>query len=388
MVVPSWYPTPRRPISGVFIEDQARVLAERFDVLVYAQHLYSWRDAVRGAFPPGGGFVVRNGINVFEQRIFAPPRISLLVAMHWQLKRAKRAMRAVIRSWGRPDVLHAHVVLTGGWIATKLGRELGIPVILTEHTGPFSAHLGTTSRQALVKETLRSCTRVIAVSPSLSAQIRPLDASLDIEVIGNVISTRFFHPAQGEHRRSSTARLQILSAALLTKEKGYEYLLRAARILLDSGFRQFEVLIGGDGPDRPRLEALIKELGLQSCCVLLGILTRHELRDLMQQCDFFVLPSLGETFGVVIGEAMACGKPVLSTHCGGADFQVSPATGILVEPGDAHALAEGIRRLALRRSEYVAARIRASVLERFGEKPFLSAMARIYAEAVSRKNYA
>ena len=56
------------------------------------------------------------------------------------------------------------------------------------------------------------------------------------------------------------------------------------------------------------------------CFSLLSLprgLNREQVRERMQKCDVFVLSSLHETFGVVVGEAMACGKPVISTRCGG-----------------------------------------------------------------------
>ena len=386
LLIPSWYPTPELPVNGVFVEDQAKVLSERFDVLVFTQRLYGLRDALRGRIPPERGFLQHEGVRVYEQRVFLPPKLSPRAAIAYRFERLRAAVGALTRSWGRPDIIHPHAVLPGGWIGARLGRALNVPVVLTEHTGPFTAHLTSPSHRSLVKETLQSSAKVIAVSPWLAQQIEQVEPSLSIDIVGNVIPTRFFQPAaEVPTARLEKGPLRLFSVSLLTKEKGYDHLLRAVRLLRDSAFRPFELEIGGDGPDKPRLEALIRDLRLEDTCSLLGMLKRHEVRDRMQGCDVFVLPSLAETFGVVIGEAMACGKPIVATHCGGADFQVTAETGVLVAPGDANALADGIRKLEAQSSRYAPATIRATVERRFGEAAFLESITQKYHDAMAKR---
>ena len=64
---------------------------------------------------------------------------------------------------------------------------------------------------------------------------------------------------------------------------------------------------------------------------LLGALSREQARDELRGCDCFVLPSRHESFGVVLAEATACGRPVISTRCGGPESIVTKENGILVE---------------------------------------------------------
>lgn len=63
----------------------------------------------------------------------------------------------------------------------------------------------------------------------------------------------------------------------------------------------------------------------------------------MQACHVFVLPCLFETFGVVVIEAHACGRPVIATICGGPEDNISEANGMLVTAGDVDALAEALK---------------------------------------------
>ncbi len=381
LLISAWYPSDDSDVSGVFVEDQARVLSDRFNVLVFVQRIFGWRQALKNRILPGAEFTSRNGVQVYEQRVVLPPKLPWRVAMAYQLTCAIRAMAVIGRKWAIPEIVHAHVVLPAGWIAARIGRKFSVPVILTEHTGPFSAHLTSPVHRSHVREALGSCAKIIVVSPSLVRQIGDVDPHIKVEVTGNVILTNLFVPATpGCTSGSQESPLRLLSVGLLNHGKGYEHLLRAAQLLMNEGFDCFELYIGGDGPDRPRLEALIGELGLKDRCWLLGMLTRRQVVEQMQKCDVFVHPSLAETFGVVIGEAMSCGKPVLATRCGGPDFLVTPETGILVRPGDASALAQGIKELAGTRAKYSSAGIRAHVMARFGESAFLEALTRIYSD--------
>lgn len=386
LVLPSAYPSDEAPVDGVFVEDQARVLSEAYDVRVLTQRPFGWRHVLSGTVPRRGSVSVRNGVTVRRQRVAMPPRLARRGVLARQLAVARRAVVEWARDWGMPDVIHAHVVLPAGWIAARLGRELDIAVVLTEHTGPFATHLASAEQRALVDEALAQVDRILAVSPALASEIRAVAPGAPLDVVGNVVLTRYFTPPRPpDAPRAAEEPLRLFSAALLYPPKGFEHLLQAARVLLDSGFGRFTLEIAGDGPDRARLERIAADLNLVEHCKFLGMLSREALRSRMQACVLFVLPSLAETFGLVIGEAMACGKPVVATKCGGPEFQVGPECGVLVAPGDARALADAIRHVAGRLHEFPPAGIRAWVTERFGESAFLDSIGAAYDELCARR---
>jgi len=153
-------------------------------------------------------------------------------------------------------------------------------------------------------------------------------------------------------------------------EKGFDVLIRALAELPDC-----RLVVLGDGPARPELARLARELGVAGRVRFAGWVDPPWA--LKWGFDVLVAPSRVEGFGLVAVEAILAGIPVIASRVGGfAEMIDDGATGLLVEPGDAASLAAAIRQLAddpLERST-IAERARASVAGRFTT----DAMARAY----------
>lgn len=361
------------PVSGIFIEDQAQTLAEQFEVTVLAVIPIGLRSLSRLHHR----VCIERHKNLTVFRVYVPTVMrvarlrflsSVYVAWLW--------LRQCLRDYGRPDIIHAHVVLPCGWIAAQASRKWDIPAILTEHTGPFTVHLYSSFHRKLVREALGKLS-VLAVSPALQQRIYEFIPSVNVKVLGNVIKTRFFTPGETTFGRTLSKK-RFLTISLLGYSKGVEYLLYATSLLRQRSNQPFELVIGGDGEDRRRLEQLARQLQLTDICRFTGLLDRQQVRDWMRWCDVFVLPSLHETFGVVLGEAMACGKPVIATRCGGPEFVVENGCGLLVPIADSQALADAMERFLSNQERYDPVFIRESVCRRFGEEVFLQNIERIY----------
>jgi L-malate glycosyltransferase len=385
LIVASWYPTAASPVGGIFIQHQARVLSRQYEVAVLAPRVVGWREILQRRLGAPSQFHTEDGLLVCRERVLAPvPRAPALTYRRW-LPAAEKGFSKLLAHWGKPDLIHAQVVLPGGLAAVRFGKKQAIPVVLTEHSSPFSMHLKTVTLQRWVRETLAQVDRLVAVSPALAQQIHAFNDSLAIHLLGNVVNTDFFVPAPNESRQSTKMVTRFLSVGLLTKQKGINFLLHAAQQLVQRGITAFELIIGGDGPERSNLARLAQSLGLADRCRFLGLLTPAEVKFQMQQCDAVVMPSLHETFCLVLGEAMACGKPVIATRCGGPEFVVTPETGILVDVANPEALANTLADFIDGRFKYDAPSVRHSVVERFGETAFLKNISALY-EAVWAKS--
>lgn len=142
----------------------------------------------------------------------------------------------------------------------------------------------------------------------------------------------------------------ILVVGRLIARKGHPYLLRALALLQDHP--QARLLIVGEGPERPALEAEVAALGLAPRVQFTGRICDEALETYYQSCDVFVLPAIvdnsGDTemLGMVLLEAMRYRKPVVASRVGGIpDIVQDGENGLLVEQKDPQALADAIRRL-------------------------------------------
>ncbi len=185
-----------------------------------------------------------------------------------------------------------------------------------------------------------------------------------------------------ELRRRHGERI-ILFLGVLRYYKGLDVLIRAmARV---TG----RLLIAGGGPQRAALEGLTRELGLADRITFLGEVSESQRRLLLHACDVFVLPSIdrSEAFGIAQLEAMACGKPVVTSDLptGVRLVNQDGVTGMLVPPGNPDALAGALNTLleddGLRAGLGKAARLR--VEQEFTAERMIARTLTVYDEALA-----
>ena len=194
---------------------------------------------------------------------------------------------------------------------------------------------------------------------------------------------------QAEGREVPGAPPTALCVASLQPYKGIKYLVRAC-VLVAQRVRDFRCLIVGEGADRPELEALISELGLQETVRLLGARPQHEVASLLGTADIFVLPSVvapsGQMEGIPVAlmEAMASRLSVVSTRLSGIPELVEDGqSGRLVPPADVDALADAITGLCLNPEQRrrMGERGREKVAAEFGLRESVARLRALFDEA-------
>jgi starch synthase (maltosyl-transferring) len=227
----------------------------------------------------------------------------------------------------------------------------------------------------------RCVDRHVAVSRHVASRLRERFGVADskVRVIPNAVVLGEPEPRSARLRAEVTGderRPLVLTVARLDAQKGLPYLLDAAAAVPDAVFA-----IAGDGPERAMLEARARTLGLEDRVRFLG--HRRDVPALLAASDVFVLPSLAEGLPLSVLEAMAVGIPVVATAIGGTDEVVHDGeTGTLVAPGDADALADGIRKALTDRdrAHRLAAAGQAYVRRRHSAAAMVAEMSRLYAE--------
>lgn len=135
---------------------------------------------------------------------------------------------------------------------------------------------------------------------------------------------------------------QFVCVGRLGEQKGHALLIEAARFLAIKGY-EFSILLVGDGPLREPIETLIQDYELQSQIKLTGWATSEEVREYIKSSRLMVLPSFAEGLPVVLMEALAMGRPVITTYIAGIPELVEDGDcGWLVPAGSAQALANAM----------------------------------------------
>lgn len=241
----------------------------------------------------------------------------------------------------RPDLVHAHFA-SGGRSALPVARALGVPLLVTFHGADVTVR---GLQKSYYKRLSEEASLFLCVSQFI--RDRALEAGfpaekLRVHYIG--IDRGLFKPA-GLPEPSQG----VLFVGRLVEKKGCEYLLRAMQIV-QRVHPQCELTVIGDGPLRPSLEVLARDLNVR--CQFRGVQPAVVVRECLKKTRIFCVPSVmatngdSEGFGIVFAEAQAMGVPVVSTTHGGIpEVVVHRVTGLLAPERDYEALAEALSLL-------------------------------------------
>lgn len=261
-----------------------------------------------------------------------------------------------------PDVIHAHYYIAGS-TAVRLGKRLSVPVVISEHSSSFPAGAVTGRHLRRARRALERADLVCPVSAFLASAIARSGVQARTRVLTNTVDTKQFRPGPPT-AKPADGPVRLAFAAILRAGKGLDDLLQALAGLDDG--RGWHLDVVGDGPARQDMEALAIAHGIAHRVTFHGLLARAELAAVLRSADLFVLPSLAETQGAVLIEAMACGVPVLSTRVGGIPEIVGEESGTLVPASDPDKLRAALRSMLNQLGRYDGARIAQRAEERFG----------------------
>ncbi|MFP4227851.1 MAG: glycosyltransferase [Salinivenus sp.] len=385
LVLPSWYPTTEAPRTGIYFVEQIQCLQDaglQMGVVYPEQQSLRrcswaalrqkhWQTEWTDTF--GVPTLRQYGWNVWWR---FPP------GQRVRVQRAVRLGRRYVERHGVPDLIHAQSARWAGAAAARLGSELDVPYVLTEHFTGLQRGAIPFWRRPLVREGFRNADAHAVVSSSLKQTVvrQGLAAADDVSVLPNFVDGSFFSPPPDG--RPEPPALNILTIAHLHPKKNIAGLLDAFSDAF-AGMESVSLTIVGSGPERASLEQQAAALGLSSQVTFRGSLDRAGVRAALRTAHTFVLPSHHETFGVVLIEAMATGLPVVATRCGGPEDIVTPDTGILIPTNNRAALADALRTLQREHTSFDAESVRASVLERYGRAPFIRRTQALYRRALS-----
>ena len=250
-----------------------------------------------------------------------------------------------------PDVLHLHYARDLWSVVPAMALSQRVPVVLIKHIGTQRP-----KRDPLHCWLYHHVDTMIAISRVIHSNIletHPISAER-VELLHHGVDLTVFDPCSvdGSAARAELGigpeELVVGIVGRIQRSKGYVEFLVAARQLV-SEFGPLRFLLVGEpsrGEEREASEVLgaIESLGLQDRVIVTGY--RADVARMLAAMDVFVFPSHAEAFGLVLVEAMAMARPVVSSNCDGVlDIVVDGETGFLVPPKNVSALARSIGRL-------------------------------------------
>ncbi|MCH8314438.1 MAG: glycosyltransferase [Planctomycetes bacterium] len=373
--------TARHPIAGIFQIHQADALQRGgFQVGVIAPGVITVRFLLRRY--PYPRFERTNGYPVLRHyaRSYFPLRWRQLESVVAQFRDLGETLyKSYVAAYGRPDVVHAHNIANAGFIAQAIHERHRVPYVITEHSSQYLVGHAPAERSARMAQCARAAGAMTAVSRALADAVADQLSLDEVAVLPNVVDPSMM-ASPLVARRNRERDITFLSVGALNSNKDHASLINAFA-------RHFKgqpaaIRIGGTGPLRRDLGRLARRLGVRDQVEFLGYLDRQALLRELQAADCVVQPSLHETFGVVLIEALACGRPVIATRCGGPEDIVDESNGLLVEPGDTAALGAAMERMAITKGQYRPERLREDCDARFGEAAFIKNARRAYHNAL------
>lgn len=249
---------------------------------------------------------------------------------------------------GGYDVYHGHIY-TSGLLACYLARKNHAASVNTihgsyypvwreiEHLHKALFYMG--GERCLAPFLAAHADLQIHTSEYFAEQVLKWGASKSkVKVIPNGVETEIFSHSP----RANDENPALFTARRLVKKNGLDYLIKSMTLLNDLDCHLY---IAGEGFEKQRLITLVEDLGLRDRITFAGLLKHHEIPGYLEKADIAVIPSIIEATSLFMLEAMAMGKAVVASRCGGLEEVINGDNGMLVEPRNEKALAEAIRFL-------------------------------------------
>lgn len=377
------WPTKADPMSGNFESVQAKALAKRgVDVsVIYLRkksfaHLFASKAISRKEY---------DGITVLSKTVALTEIPGWKVTKNSQLDiwLRQKAFSQIYEYYrklkGDADLIHAHFINQACDCKLVLDKY-HIPFIITEHWSKMNF---ATLDKGLAKlsEGYKWADKIVTVSAALADSLKE-KFGVESEVIHNMVSDNFFDQTLKNDIQKESDVVKFVSVGSLVHGKGYDLIISALQKC--KHLRECRLTIIGGGPEETNLRSLVEQCQLQNKVFLAGKKTPEEVSELMAESDCFILASRRETFGIVYIEAMAKGKPVIATICGGPESFVNESNGLLIPAEDIEATTRAMDYMVENLDKYDNAAIRQYCHDNFSEEAISQKIIAAYQEAIEK----
>ena len=372
LVIPTWYPSGEDKLMGAYHKDFTNALNRNG---IKADMLYIERE--RLSKPLKYLFLKKKYVeheknyDVYKYRMlnYAPINFDLEIKKY--TNKLLKAVKEYIRINGKPDILHAQVILPAGYATYVVGKKLNIPVIVTEHCGNVERFF----KPPLNKYTDEMLGNVVFTTVSKYMQKIVLKYTDKCEVLPNLVDIDNY---VNYGKRKIENRFNLVSLCALREGKKIDNIFKAIKKIDDINIH-LDVI--GDGFYEKYYKDECKKLGLNDKVNFLGRLDKVEISKMFKHEHALVISSELESFAIPGIEALASGIPVVATKCLGPEEYINDKNGVLCEKNDVDSLKKAIIYMYNNYDKYDADYLRESV-SMFSEEEVIKKAKSIYEEMV------
>lgn len=370
LIISSWYPSTNNIISGAFVKEQALALIkvgiEPIIFYPYDKSLSKNKLICN----------VEDGLKTYRANTDYL-KISMLSRVN-SIFLAIKFLRNIVKK-EQIDLIHSHVCYPSGFVAMINKEFYKIPYIITEHMSTIGDYNKKWYNRILLKKAYGSAENVITVSKFLSKELKSYGFVFKEAIIPNVVNINKEENMVLKAKNPNKFNILFIGGMDHTEVKGLNYLIPAlSKFVKEYGEYSINVSLIGEGDKRADYEELCNKLGIEKICHFHNYVKRNEMFEFIKRSDFLVLPSIKETFGCVLIEAMSMGKPVLSTKCGGPEEIVNENTGILINPKDVDEIKNGILQMIYKYDKFDSIYIRNYAIENYSSEAIGTKLKKIY----------
>lgn len=357
----SWYPGKTEPFNGDFVQRHARAAALYNDI--YVIHVVG--DA--------SGKIkkttkeINKAHRITEHIIYYERSSSFWGKMksHYQwLALCRQAIRRYVIENGKPDLVHVHVPVKSGIAALWFKNKYKVHYLVTEHWGIYNDveihnyESKSVGFKRYTKKIFDKATSFISVSKYLAEGVNRLVLKKEYEVIPNVVDTSMFY-----YKEKQASTFRFIHVSNMVPLKNAEGILGGFRLLLEQNSNVTLVMIGDT---EIAIRHFAKGLGIPEANIsFMGEIPYHQVAVEMQQSDCLVLFSNIENSPCVIGEALCCGLPVITTNVGGIPELVNENNSLLVDVKNEKILAEAMFQMINKSAVYNRKKIAEDAISKF-----------------------
>jgi glycosyltransferase involved in cell wall biosynthesis len=344
------YPNAAQPQHGVFVENrlrhlvgsgkvEARVVAPipwfPFDDARFG-HYAKWARAPRRE--------ERHGLAIEHPRYPLLPKVGITSAPIGLYLGARGAMDRLCRDGFDFDLIDAHYFYPDGVAAALLARHLGKPFTVTARGTDINLIPAYALPRRMSQWAAGRADALITVCQALKDELCQLEVPPErVRVLRNGVDLHHFTPRDraAARRRLGVDGKVIVSVGALIERKAHDIAIGALERL-----RDVTLVIAGEGPERAKLEAQARRLGVAERVKLLGQQGQDALPDIYSAGDISVLSSSREGWANVLLEAMTCGTPVVASSVWGTpEVVAAPEAGLLMAARTPEACAAALQQL-------------------------------------------